>query len=172
MINSNVAFVMKTIWAYRNNCSLKKQHSKLLNCEHCNEALNFTPQMRRGPSGYNTLCNRCGLKYARVIKQSVKNNNNRFNWGSTCTTNNTNSEKNTRSNKLSTNEKDYIFTPTSNTENTYNKITSSIFLKIPCCDNTKNNNNVWNSEGSFFCEKCKKEICGMCFVLYHWHREY
>ncbi|KAI8926326.1 hypothetical protein BC831DRAFT_456786 [Entophlyctis helioformis] len=34
-------------------------------CENCNTS--DSPEWRRGPSGHKTLCNACGLRYARII---------------------------------------------------------------------------------------------------------
>jgi len=36
-------------------------------CYHCNTTQ--TPEWRRGPNGANTLCNACGLKYAKVMRK-------------------------------------------------------------------------------------------------------
>jgi len=41
-------------------------------CYHC--LTRVTPEWRRGPSGSHTLCNACGLKYAKILKrQTVPN---------------------------------------------------------------------------------------------------
>eukprot|EP01090_Pellita_catalonica_P018340 TRINITY_DN5887_c0_g1_i3.p1 TRINITY_DN5887_c0_g1~~TRINITY_DN5887_c0_g1_i3.p1 ORF type:complete len:190 (-),score=0.44 TRINITY_DN5887_c0_g1_i3:42-611(-) len=37
-------------------------------CQHCNT--NETPEWRRGPAGPKTLCNACGLQYAKRLKQA------------------------------------------------------------------------------------------------------
>eukprot|EP01089_Gocevia_fonbrunei_P003055 TRINITY_DN12914_c0_g1_i1.p1 TRINITY_DN12914_c0_g1~~TRINITY_DN12914_c0_g1_i1.p1 ORF type:complete len:200 (+),score=17.32 TRINITY_DN12914_c0_g1_i1:157-756(+) len=36
-------------------------------CFHCETRV--TPEWRRGPSGKHTLCNACGLKYAKILKR-------------------------------------------------------------------------------------------------------
>ena len=39
---------------------------KLRNFNYCRKCkVTKSPQWRGGPSGFRTLCNRCGLKYAR-----------------------------------------------------------------------------------------------------------
>eukprot|EP01088_Endostelium_zonatum_P017555 TRINITY_DN5226_c0_g1_i1.p1 TRINITY_DN5226_c0_g1~~TRINITY_DN5226_c0_g1_i1.p1 ORF type:complete len:141 (+),score=21.28 TRINITY_DN5226_c0_g1_i1:64-486(+) len=35
-------------------------------CHHC--GTRYTSEWRRGPEGLNTLCNACGLQYAKVLK--------------------------------------------------------------------------------------------------------
>ncbi|CEG73638.1 Putative GATA-binding transcription factor [Rhizopus microsporus] len=46
-------------------------------CEHCQ--VSTSPEWRKGPSGHKTLCNACGLRYARLVakyekQQHVSNN--------------------------------------------------------------------------------------------------
>jgi hypothetical protein len=48
-------------------CSYKLSTFKY--CYKCN--ITETPAWRRGPSGLRTLCNRCGLKYARRISENM-----------------------------------------------------------------------------------------------------
>jgi len=50
----------------RNSVDPKKE----LICEHCQTTT--TPEWRTGPSGPKTLCNRCGLRYAKYAKRDVK----------------------------------------------------------------------------------------------------
>ena len=40
---------------------------KNLICYHCSS--NITPEWRKGPLGRNTLCNACGLQYAKIVKR-------------------------------------------------------------------------------------------------------
>jgi len=54
------------------NNNLKKRGRKPLDkqdliCYHC--LTRVTPEWRRGPSGLHTLCNACGLKYAKILKR-------------------------------------------------------------------------------------------------------
>ncbi|KAF3086876.1 hypothetical protein TWF102_007524 [Orbilia oligospora] len=42
-------------------------------CHSCNRA--ETPEWRRGPDGARTLCNACGLHYAKLTRKLSKNNN-------------------------------------------------------------------------------------------------
>jgi len=44
----------------------------LLGCYHC--STRETPRWRTGPEGKNTLCNACGLRYAKY-KKTVNTNN-------------------------------------------------------------------------------------------------
>ncbi|KAM6513351.1 hypothetical protein FALCPG4_015780 [Fusarium falciforme] len=39
-------------------------------CHNCNRV--DTPEWRRGPDGARTLCNACGLRYAKFKKQQLK----------------------------------------------------------------------------------------------------
>ncbi|EGG21509.1 GATA-binding transcription factor [Cavenderia fasciculata] len=41
-----------------------------LKCQHCN--VTETPEWRRGPNGDHTLCNACGLHYAKTLKKQNK----------------------------------------------------------------------------------------------------
>jgi len=50
----------------RNSVDPKKE----LICEHCQTTT--TPEWRTGPSGPKTLCNRCGLRYAKYTKRDAK----------------------------------------------------------------------------------------------------
>jgi hypothetical protein len=45
-------------------CSYKLKKFKY--CYYCK--ITKTPMWRTGPKGYGTLCNACGIKYARKIK--------------------------------------------------------------------------------------------------------
>eukprot|EP01089_Gocevia_fonbrunei_P011625 TRINITY_DN251_c0_g1_i4.p1 TRINITY_DN251_c0_g1~~TRINITY_DN251_c0_g1_i4.p1 ORF type:complete len:146 (-),score=16.35 TRINITY_DN251_c0_g1_i4:33-470(-) len=39
-------------------------------CDHCETRV--TPEWRRGPTGKHSLCNACGLKYAKILKRRPK----------------------------------------------------------------------------------------------------
>jgi hypothetical protein len=41
-----------------------------LHCFHCGET--DTPEWRRGPAGPKTLCNACGLQYAKYLREADK----------------------------------------------------------------------------------------------------
>jgi hypothetical protein len=45
----------------------KRLNHKNLICLHCGS--NQTPEWRKGPLGGNTLCNACGLQYAKIVKR-------------------------------------------------------------------------------------------------------
>ncbi|KAG2179856.1 hypothetical protein INT43_003642 [Umbelopsis isabellina] len=47
-----------------------KNPSSIHSCESC--ATDSSPEWRRGPSGHKTLCNACGLRYARSLARQTK----------------------------------------------------------------------------------------------------
>eukprot|EP01088_Endostelium_zonatum_P013942 TRINITY_DN2890_c0_g1_i1.p1 TRINITY_DN2890_c0_g1~~TRINITY_DN2890_c0_g1_i1.p1 ORF type:complete len:389 (-),score=138.57 TRINITY_DN2890_c0_g1_i1:42-1157(-) len=51
---------------YNNQPSLSSQ-GQTTGCHYC--GIESSPQWRRGPDGGKTLCNACGLQYARVLKR-------------------------------------------------------------------------------------------------------
>ncbi len=121
--------------------------------------------MRPGPYGPNTVCNKCGLKYKRLAK---KVNDNPFGWDLLCPTNNT--FANTYYGKNSLSYKNYLFTSleTINIRNCPDKITlvnSHKLLKEFCCNNIRNDNNIWYNSEAFYCQKCDKKDMRYVFRL-------
>lgn len=55
---------VKKIKPKRGRKRIDKSNYKCLQCSKTN-----TPEWRKGPCGPNTLCNACGLQYAKVLKQ-------------------------------------------------------------------------------------------------------
>ncbi len=53
----------------------QRRQIKLDSCEFCGVSMHNTPERRRGPSGPGTLCNRCGLKYARTKRVPTSRQN-------------------------------------------------------------------------------------------------
>ena len=49
-------------------------------CEFC--GANESPEWRRGPNGSNTLCNACGIKYAKRRRMSLGDTNEEKFWES------------------------------------------------------------------------------------------
>lgn len=49
------------------NNKRKRPEELRRSCQHCNT--DETPRWRPGPFGRNTLCNACGLQYAKAIKR-------------------------------------------------------------------------------------------------------
>ncbi|RLM69160.1 GATA transcription factor 28-like [Panicum miliaceum] len=43
--------------------------TELEHCANCGESSEATPMMRRGPNGYRTFCNACGLMWAKNVEQ-------------------------------------------------------------------------------------------------------
>ncbi|EGC28236.1 hypothetical protein DICPUDRAFT_51958 [Dictyostelium purpureum] len=60
-----------------------------------------TPEWRKGPGGHKTLCNACGLHYAKNIKKENQNNNNSPNPQSSPNSNIGNNNNNSNSNNES-----------------------------------------------------------------------
>ncbi|XP_062198335.1 GATA transcription factor 19-like [Phragmites australis] len=46
----------------------QRETTELEFCANCGESNEVTPMMRRGPDGYRTLCNACGLMWAKTRK--------------------------------------------------------------------------------------------------------
>ncbi|KAL6654059.1 hypothetical protein ACP70R_007524 [Stipagrostis hirtigluma subsp. patula] len=44
--------------------------TELAFCDNCGESSEVTPMMRRGPNGYRTFCNACGLMWAKTVTKS------------------------------------------------------------------------------------------------------
>ncbi|KAI3644047.1 hypothetical protein MP228_010211 [Amoeboaphelidium protococcarum] len=55
-----------------NNTTTSKPAGPVKHCEFCGIASTETPLMRKGPGGKSTLCNKCGLKYAKKQKNAQK----------------------------------------------------------------------------------------------------
>lgn len=122
---------MFTTWNFHQKVSPKGPRKRTTlpcaSCEKCHVSFSETPEVRRGPSGPNTLCNSCGLKYARekLKEQSLP--------------------------------------------------MLSVCPSTSCCDASLPPwlaTSRWDDAEAFHCDACQRDMCGMCFVLYHWHREY
>jgi len=46
--------------------------SKQDKCAHCGKLKNEIISWRRGPDGFRSLCNSCGLKFLNVVKKEKK----------------------------------------------------------------------------------------------------
>lgn len=68
-----VSALLFFLFLYRSGLILVQKAAPPGRCHSCNRA--ETPEWRRGPDGARTLCNACGLHYAKLTRKMAVNKN-------------------------------------------------------------------------------------------------